>query len=243
MLCNRCGQPLPENSQFCGRCGEAVAVQPGAVPASTPSALPSIALPETSGLAIGSLVAGIFSFIFPAAITAVVLGHIARSNIRKSAGRLTGDGMALAGLILGYMGIAFIPFILIIAAIAIPNLLRARIAANESAAVSSIRIINAAEVSYAESHRDAGYTCSLSDLREYIDHDLLSGRKYGYGFDLEGCASGAAGTPNMKYQVVASPMTANQSGARVFCSDETAVVKTGPSSSAEECLENGTAPQ
>jgi type IV pilus assembly protein PilA len=227
MLCNRCGQPLPENSQFCGSCGEAVPTTPTA--GTTP--------PATSGMAIGSLISGIFSFFFPAAIAAIVLGHIARSNIRKSGGRLAGDGMALAGLILGYIGLAFIPVILIIAAIAIPNLLRARIAANESSAVSSIRVITSTEARYAASHRDAGYTCSLSDLREDIDDRLVDGQKDGYLFDLRACSGGASGMPNTKYQVVASPLTRNQTGMRVFCSDETATIKT--SNSVETCLENG----
>jgi len=231
MLCNRCGQPLPENSQFCGRCGEAVPVPP------TASATP----PETSGMAIGSVVSGIFSFFFPAAIAAIVLGHIARSNIRKSAGRLTGNGMALAGLILGYLGLAFIPVIvMIIAAIAIPNLLRARIAANESMAVSSIRSIIAAESRYADSHRDAGYTCSLSDLRNDIDDRLAEGQKYGYVFELRGCAGEGSGTPNTKYQVVANPMTRNQTGSRIFCSDETANIKAIGTNTSGTCLENGT---
>lgn len=230
MVCNRCGQPLPENSQFCESCGEAVPITPTA--GTTPQ--------ETSGLAIGSLIAGLFSFIFPAAITAIVLGHIARSNIRKSAGRLTGNGMALAGLILGYMGLAFIPVILILAAIAIPNLLRARIAANEAMAVSSIRSITSAETRYAESHRSAGYTCSLSDLRNDIDDRLAEGQKYGYVFELRGCAGEGSGTPNTKYQVVANPMTRNQTGTRVFCSDETVNIKTIGANSTGTCLENGT---
>ena len=59
-----------------------------------------------------------------------------------------GDGMAIAGLVLGYIGFAAIPFILIIAAIAIPNLLRARMAANEASAVGSLRTINVAALSY-----------------------------------------------------------------------------------------------
>jgi len=229
MLCNRCGQPLLENSQFCGSCGEAVPITPTA--GTTP--------PATSGMAIGSLISGIFSFFFPAALAAIVLGHIARSNIRKSAGRITGNGIALAGLILGYMGLAFIPVILIVAAIAIPNLLRARIAANESSAVGSIRVITSAEARYAASHRDAGYTCSLSDLNgEDIDDRLVDGQKDGYSFYLRACSDGASGMPITKYQVLASPLTRNQTGTRVFCSDETAIVKT--SSSVETCSENGT---
>jgi type IV pilus assembly protein PilA len=227
MLCNRCGQPLPENSQFCASCGEAVPMPPTI----------ATAPPETSGMAIGSLVSGIFSFFLPAAIAAIVLGHIARSNIRKGAGRLTGNGIALAGLILGYIGLAFIPVILIIAAIAIPNLLRARIAANESSAVSSIRVIAAAEARYAASHRDAGYTCSLSDLREDIDDRLAAGQKNGYVFEFIRCEADAPGSPNVRYTIVATPMTPNETGALVYCSDETANVHS--SRSTEGCLKRG----
>jgi len=49
---------------------------------------------------------------------------------------------------LGYLGIIFIPIILIVAAIAIPNLLRARIAANEASAAASVRELVSAEISY-----------------------------------------------------------------------------------------------
>jgi type II secretory pathway pseudopilin PulG len=56
--------------------------------------------------------------------------------------------MALAGLITGYISVAVIPVILIIAAIAIPSLLRSRQVAQESAAVSNLRTINTAEVTY-----------------------------------------------------------------------------------------------
>jgi hypothetical protein len=53
--------------------------------------------PEGSGLAIGSLICGILFFIFPSAIAAIVMGHISRAEIRRSEGRKTGAGMALAG--------------------------------------------------------------------------------------------------------------------------------------------------
>ncbi len=55
-----------------------------------------------------------------------------------------------------------VAIILIIAAIAIPNLLRARIAANESSAVSSIRTINTAEVSYQSAYPTVGYAVDLA---------------------------------------------------------------------------------
>src|SRR5713226_7615525 len=85
----------------------------------------------------------------PAAIVAVIMGHLSLSDIQKSAGRLGGKGMAIAGLVLGYLGLSFIP-IVIIAAIAIPNLLRAKMAANEASAVASLRTYNTALSRYAE---------------------------------------------------------------------------------------------
>jgi hypothetical protein len=89
------------------------------------------------------LILGFLSFLIPSAIAAIILGRVSRSEIRKSQGRLQGDGIALAGLIMGYMGITAIP-VLIIAAIAIPSLLRARLAANEASAVASIQRLNIA---------------------------------------------------------------------------------------------------
>ena len=58
-----------------------------------------------------------------------------------------------------------VAIILIIAAIAIPNLLRARISANESSAVGSIRTINTSEISYATSFPNIGFSTKLDDLK------------------------------------------------------------------------------
>jgi hypothetical protein len=66
-------------------------------------------VPRTQPLAIVSLVAGVGQFFMPivTAIIAIVCGHIARGKIRRSQGTETGGGMALAGLILGYIGLTF----------------------------------------------------------------------------------------------------------------------------------------
>jgi Domain of unknown function (DUF4190)/DUF1707 SHOCT-like domain len=78
---------------------------------------PSMMPPQpTSGLAIGAMVCGIaeiFTLGF-AAIPAVILGHLARAQIKRTGER--GDGMAIAGLVLGYLGIA--GWVLVILAIA-----------------------------------------------------------------------------------------------------------------------------
>ncbi len=81
---------------------------------------------KTSALAIWSLVLGILGllcFSFLTGIPAIICGHIGRTKIRQSNGTLGGDGLALAGLILGYAGtiISTIAIAGIIAAIAIPQ--------------------------------------------------------------------------------------------------------------------------
>jgi len=205
----------------------------------------------TSGKALASMITGIFGllFFFPA-IAAIILGHISRSEIRHSNGRLKGIGMSTAGLIMGYGVIAFLPFVLIIAAIAIPNLLRARMAANESAAVASVRTINTAEISYQSEYPSAGFTCELAALggsgssaptaehAQLIDSVLASGQKSGYRFALENCVNTES---EHKYQVVAYPALRNSTGVRTFCSDESGVIKVGEGESAADCLANGTA--
>jgi type II secretory pathway pseudopilin PulG len=193
-------------------------------------------------MAIGSLILGFFSVLFPAALGAIILGHISRSEIRKSAGRLKGAGMALAGLILGYLGIAVIP-VLIIAAIAIPNLLRSRIAANEASAVGSVRTLVTAQTAYAETHPDQGYACSLAALRAtgstagstgLIDDSLASGQKHGYEFIV---ACGEADPT--AYVVGASPVTQGSSGIRTFCADQSGVVRQVKDGTLVDCVNSG----
>jgi Tfp pilus assembly protein PilE len=126
---------------------------------------------QTDGKAIGSLVCGIASvtiFSVLAGIPAIILGHISRSDIRKSGGRLKGEGLALAGLIMGYISLAIIPLILIVAAIAIPSLIRSRQAAHEAAAVATLWRINTAEETYKSTA--SGRFGQMTDL---IDKDLL----------------------------------------------------------------------
>jgi type IV pilus assembly protein PilA len=237
MFCGRCGAAIPEGRLNCGKCG-VLAVGTPNVPASPSQPLPMFPAERTSGKAIASLISGIFFFFFPTAILAIIFGYLSLSEIRASAGRIGGKGMAVTGLVLGYLGVSFIP-ILIIAAIAIPNLLRARIAANESAAASSVRTLATAEASYVSSHPEIGYTCSLSDLQDLIGQKLASGTRSGYVFVLSDCTSEATGGPNTKYKILSYPLTHGTTGVRTFCSDETAVIKVNAGESKENCFVDG----
>src|ERR1700680_1828564 len=157
MFCPRCGKENAHGAQFCVQCGIELYVAAGTMPAPGPAhSEPG----ENSGYAVASLTCGILFFIFPAAIAAIVLGHLAHADIRKSAGRLKDSGLATAGLVLGYVGIVMIPLILIIAAIAIPNLLRSKMVANEAYAVGSLRTIATAAITYSSTY-DNGFPPSL----------------------------------------------------------------------------------
>jgi type IV pilus assembly protein PilA len=248
MFCDKCGSAIREGSKFCDQCGQALAAAPGQ-PIPAPPVL-YMGEPETSGKALASMVTGIFGLLlFPIGIAAIILGHMSRTEIRKSNGRLKGDGMATAGLVMGYGAFAIIPFILIIAAIAIPNLLRARMAANESSAAAGVRALSSAEVAYKSTYPEAGFTCNLAalggggssaasaDHAQFIDDNLASGLKSGYRFELRNCVNSE--TEGHKYQVVAYPVKSHNTGTRAFCSDETEVVRVDASGSADDCLSSG----
>lgn len=237
MICPKCGTAVADNSQFCSNCGNAFAQ--GQPPAQSVLLSPQLTgTPQTSGKAIASLVCGILH-VFPLFIVAIVLGHMSLSEIKKSSGRLKGEGIALAGLILGYLGIIFIPIILIVAAIAIPNLLRAKIAANEASAAASVRELLSAEISYQATHQDAGFTCSFSNFSGQIDSKLTSGFKNGYTFFLQNCTAEKQGGPISKFQITAVPKVPNASGRRAFCTDESAVIRLDADGSGENCLDHG----
>lgn len=236
-FCEGCGSSVAAEDKFCRVCGrvtEAGSGGPFAVGTSAP-----MTSAEISGKAIASLTCGIFFIFPPLAIAAIILGHLSLSQIRKSGGRLAGSGLAIAGLVLGYLGAG--PILLILAAIAIPNLLRARMAANESSAVAAVRTLNVAEMNYAQSFPRAGYTCELSDLagHKLIDSALESSQKSGYAFELKDCAPGAEGTANVKFQIVARPLVPNQTGVRAFCSDESNVIRVDAGGSGPSCVESG----
>jgi len=238
VFCKYCAAEVAEGTYFCPKCGKDL------TGTTTPQPSPAAALPpsevRTSGKAIASLICGLFIFFFPISIAAVVLGHLALSEIRKSAGRIQGQGTAVAGLVLGYLGVAAIPVILIIAAIAIPNLLRARMAANESSAAVTVRLLGTAEITYSTAHPDRGYSCDLHDVVSAGDLNpaIATGTRNGYSFALQNCTGQPSG-PNTKFQVVAYPIGMNQTGVRAFCADESGIVKADSSGSARACMENG----
>ncbi len=149
-----------------------------------------------------------------------------------------------------------VAIILIIAAIAIPNLLRARIAANESSAAASLRTIGTAQVSYQTSFPTTGYAALLVNLGPgvgnttcpaagpvvagacIIDATLAGGTKSGFKI----ATAGAGGPPATTFVSNAYPVTFNVTGVKQFCAVEDNVIRyLSPSTGANETYANCTA--
>jgi type IV pilus assembly protein PilA len=128
-----------------------------------------------------------------------------------------------------------VAIILIIAAIAIPNLLRAKMSANDSAAASTIRTLNTAEVSYVTAYPTVGYANTLTILgpgtacnssTACLIDNVLSGAatptKSGYTYGLTSTSTAA---PFGDYTVSATPITWGSTGGMSACSTTDAVVR------------------
>jgi type IV pilus assembly protein PilA len=140
------------------------------------------------------------------------------------------SGFSLIELIL------VVAVILIIAAIAIPNILHARMRANEASAISSMRAITTAAVAYSTTYNALGYPvlltnlggvepCTASPLTACLIDDLLSqGAKEGYVFVW----TGDGNTPSVAFTLTATPQMVGSSGQRMFCTDQASTVYFDP---------------
>src|SRR5262245_12033582 len=147
MTCPQCQLPNPVGTSYCARCGAALQGAPYAPLGGTVAATG-----ERKGMAITALVLGILSPLlacvgigFVTALVALILGIVAMVKAGKEPGVYGGKGAAIAGTILGGLTLVALP---IVAAIAIPSLLRAKVSANESSAIGDIRTVISAEAAY-----------------------------------------------------------------------------------------------
>lgn len=127
-----------------------------------------------------------------------------------------------------------VAIILIIAAIAIPNLLRAKMAANEASAVGSIRTINTTSVEYSTTY--GGYPPTLLALggpaggpasassAELLDAVLAAGTKSGYAFTYTPGTTDSNGN-YQAYTLTAVPTSVGTTGQREFFTDQTGVIR------------------
>ena len=146
--------------------------------------------------------------------------------------------------IIGGCFVLLIPVLLIVAALAIPQMLKARKTADETSAIQTIRSIGSAEISYNASYPGNGYACSLAILggdpssgaptaqaAQLIDPALAaSGQKAGYTFTV---TCGGKMTVNnhdtyTSYEITAVPQAVGKTGDRGFCSDENGDINFDP---------------
>ena len=130
-----------------------------------------------------------------------------------------------------------VAIILIIAAIAIPNLMRSKMAANEASAVASLRTLNTACISYSTTWGQfpgglpslgpvASGAVPTSATADLIDSVLSGGTKAGYTIVFAG---GGASTG---YTITAAPLTAGVTGQRYFFTDQSGVIRVNPAGAA-----------
>lgn len=129
-----------------------------------------------------------------------------------------------------------VAIILIIAAIAIPNLIKSKMAANQSGAAGTVRTINTGEATFSSVCAQVGYSVKLADLNTggpclagagIIDTVLAGGTKSGYQFAEAG--GGAVGGVNTTFTDTAIPVTIGTSGQNMYCSDQAGVIYFDPS--------------
>jgi prepilin-type N-terminal cleavage/methylation domain-containing protein len=137
-----------------------------------------------------------------------------------------------------------VAIILIIAAIAIPNLMKSKMAAADSGAIATIRTLNTTEVTYSTQYPSIGYantlvalgpsgggpsTCS-SAAACLIDSVLAGGNKSGYHyFDPQVTNDGASNPVNITYIVSTTPINPGVTGSRNVCSMEDGVIRSSSS--------------
>lgn len=238
--CPACGFVGWADQENCKKCGAAITPPPessvGQTEAPSPNYQPSYqttyqewAPPPPrqnlkQGLAITSLVMGCLNFVTLGllglgAITGLTFGIVALSKARKRPSVYGGQGLAIAGVATNafWLLVAF-PIVM---AIALPNLLAARQAANEGSAIYSLRSIGEAEVAYFRTRQRFG---SLSDLAadNLIKPELAIGIRNGYKFGVRPASTvnGAA----MSFEATAVPAE-EFSGRRSFMIDETGVMR------------------
>ena len=140
LYCRHCGAPLLADAAFCTSCGQSTAeakttappqgtpppyAQPGYPPPGSPPPAadygyvpyPVPVQQKTNGFAIASLVLGIIWIYWIGSVLALIFGYVAKGQIDRSQGTQGGRGMAIAGLVLGWVGVGILIVVIVVVAI------------------------------------------------------------------------------------------------------------------------------
>jgi competence protein ComGC len=132
--------------------------------------LPSVPQPKTNKLALSSLILGILGLIFCVvggvfAIPGLICGIIGMKRVKNSGGAEKGHGLAVAGTVLSAVGLVVFPVFALLAAIAVPNFVKARDVAQRNGCVANLRTLDGAKATWAlENRKMEGETPTDADL-------------------------------------------------------------------------------
>jgi type II secretory pathway pseudopilin PulG len=234
--CAQCGFVGWSDAEFCKKCGASVSSAPadmlegaGGNFTGSYSSYDSPPADLKTGLAITSLVLGIANFLLLGiflvpTIVGIVVSAVALNKIKRYPDEYGGKGLAIGGLVTNIVSVVVLVPVMVIAAIAIPNLLAARRAANESAAIRSLKIFHGAEQTYQATKGNGNYG-TPNDLQGYslISADMAREVRSGYRFKLE-VFPPSSGNP-AAFTVIAVPTEYGSTGKRSFFIDETGVIR------------------
>jgi hypothetical protein len=226
--CTNCRGNLADFVPLCPYCGVPQPVPQMAV------AQQEWAPPLSSNKAIASLVCGVLFLCAPASIAAIILGHLALVDIKRSANRMTGHGMAIAGLVMGYLGIALTTMYIVFVVFMFRTTLGRDIPANETAAIATMRAYDQALKAYAAKCPQQGYPATLLPLGPGSGNctraNLTDARlavplpvRRGYMFQYTPAVNGSEQV--RVFALVARPVQPNLTGKRFFFLDEAGVIR------------------
>lgn len=246
MNCPHCQLPNPAAAVHCARCGAPLQGAAYVPMGDTVAA----ATAQKKGLAISALVLGILSGPLLCALglgiltglVGLVLGIVAIVKAAKAPREYGGQGMAIAGTVLCGLAVLVAP---VMAAIAIPSLLRARVSANEAATIGDIRTIMSGQAAYQSAN--GGYYDTLDCLSvptrcipnysatgpTFLDPALARAtvktgyqRKFHPGPSAPGTRDTGLTSPSSleSWAYTAVPATTGQTGVRSFCGDTSGIV-------------------
>jgi len=196
-----------------------------------------------SGLATASLVLGILGvlslgILLIGSVIGIILGARAVLKANREPHVYGGKGVAIGGIVANSFAILTIVPVALIAAIAIPNLLMARMAANEASAIGNLRTVATAEATY---QATVGGGRSFGSMQELIAAGAIaanSAGKNGYQFkvrllDLNGNAVVAGAGDAVRFEVLATPDSYKSTGRRSFYVSEQYVIRCADKSGKE----------